>query len=111
MGGPTLLLPTVAPTFRCRGKASSRCASPARASSGDPGLRREFRLGGSDGNAALGVFGSDAISLLRGFEDDVVSGTRVTVMNAELRVPVVWPQRGVGHVAGLPSFSPRNAIH
>jgi surface antigen Omp85-like protein len=66
------------------------------ASSGDPGLRREFRLGGSDGNAALGVFGSDAISLLRGFEDDVVSGTRVTVMNAELRVPVVWPQRGVG---------------
>ena len=30
------------------------------------------------------------------FEDDVVSGTRVTVMNAELRVPVVWPQRGVG---------------
>jgi hypothetical protein len=66
------------------------------ASSGDPGMRRAFRLGGSDGNAALGVFGSDAISLLRGFEDDVVSGTRVMLMNAELRVPVVWPQRGVG---------------
>ena len=66
------------------------------ASSGDRGVRRAFRLGGSDGNAALGVFGSDAISLLRGFEDDVVSGTRVMLMNAELRVPVVWPQRGVG---------------
>jgi hypothetical protein len=65
-------------------------------SSGDVGARRVFRLGGSDGNAALGVFGSDAISLLRGFEDDVVSGTRVMLMNAELRVPIVWPQRGIG---------------
>ncbi len=65
-------------------------------SSGDRDVRRIFRLGGADGNQALGVFGSDAISLLRGFEDDVVSGTRVMLMNAELRVPLVWPQRGLG---------------
>ncbi len=66
------------------------------ASSGDRSIRRIYRLGGSDGNVALGVFGSDAISLLRGFDDDVVSGTRVMLMNAELRVPIVWPQRGAG---------------
>jgi outer membrane protein assembly factor BamA len=66
------------------------------ASSGDRGVRRVFRLGGSDGNAELGTFGSDAISLLRGFDDDVVSGTHVMLMNAELRVPIAWPQRGVG---------------
>jgi len=65
-------------------------------SSGDRGVRRVFRLGGADGNEALGAFGSDAISLLRGFEDDVVSGTRVMLMNAELRMPLVWPQRGLG---------------
>ena len=65
-------------------------------SSGDRGVRRIFRLGGADGNEALGAFGSDAISLLRGFEDDVVSGTRVMLMNAELRMPLVWPQRGLG---------------
>ena len=66
------------------------------ASRGDGGVRRAFRLGGSDGNPALGIFGNDAISLLRGFEDDVVIGTRVMLMNAELRVPIVWPQRGIG---------------
>jgi hypothetical protein len=71
------------------------------ASSGDRGIRRAFRLGGSDGNAALGVFGSDAISLLRGFEDDVVSGTHVILLNAEVRVPIVWPQRGLGTWPGF----------
>ena len=77
-----------------QGVAALRFAGAA--SSGDRDIRRAFRLGGSDGNAALGVFGSDAISLLRGFGDDVVSGTHVMLMNAELRVPIVWPQRGIG---------------
>ncbi len=65
-------------------------------SRGDIGVRRVFRLGGADGNPLVGAFGSDAISLLRGFGDDVIGGTHVALMNAELRVPVAWPQRGIG---------------
>jgi hypothetical protein len=65
-------------------------------SRGDVGVRRVFRLGGADGNPVVGAFGSDAISLLRGFEDDVIGGTHVALVNAELRVPLAWPQRGIG---------------
>jgi hypothetical protein len=64
-------------------------------SSGDRGVRRVFRLGGSDGDT-LGGFGDDAISLLRGFERGVFSGTHVALANLEARMPLVWPQRGAG---------------
>jgi hypothetical protein len=65
-------------------------------SRGDPGVRRVFRLGGTTGNAALGVFGSDTISLIRGSGDTVVAGTHVALVNLEARVPLAWPQRGLG---------------
>ena len=65
-------------------------------SSGDANIRRAFRLGGVDDNAALGAFGSDAVSLLRGFQQHVFSGRRVALVNAEARVPIAWPQRGLG---------------
>ena len=65
-------------------------------SRGDPGVRRLFRLGGDQGNALLGDFGSDAVSLLRGFEDSVFSGTHVALVNVEARVPLGWPERGAG---------------
>ena len=68
----------------------------AAASTGDDDVRRRFRLGGSDGNAGLGAFGSDAVSLLRGFQNEVFLGDRVGLVNVEARVPV-WPvQRGWG---------------
>jgi WD40-like Beta Propeller Repeat len=66
------------------------------AASGDAGIRRAFRLGGVDDNAALGAFGSDAVSLLRGFQQHVFPGRRVALVNAEARVPIAWPQRGLG---------------
>jgi hypothetical protein len=65
-------------------------------SRGDQDVRRQFRLGGSDGNPTLGAFGSDAVSLLRGFQDDVFAGTHVAVVNLETRVPLLRPQRGLG---------------
>jgi hemolysin activation/secretion protein len=66
------------------------------ASTGDGAVRRRFRLGGSDGNPSAGAFGSDAISLLRGFQDDVFVGDRVALVNLEARVPLLSVQRGWG---------------
>ncbi len=63
---------------------------------GDANVRRGFRLGGVDSNAALGTFGSDAVSLLRGFQQHVFVGRRAAIVNAEARVPIAWPQRGIG---------------
>lgn len=65
-------------------------------SSGDEGVRRRFRLGGADGNPLAGAFGSDAISLLRGFQHDVFVGDQVALVNVEARVPLWRVQRGVG---------------
>jgi len=66
------------------------------ASTGDDDVQRRFRLGGSDGNPSAGAFGSDAISLLRGFQDDVFVGDRVALVNVEARVPLLSVQRGWG---------------
>ena len=66
------------------------------ASMGDDDVQRRFRLGGSDGNPSAGAFGSDAISLLRGFQDDVFVGDRVALVNIEARVPLLSVERGWG---------------
>lgn len=66
------------------------------ASVGEADHQRVYRLGGSDGDAAPGGFGSDAVSLLRGFPNGVFAGTRVAVTNVEARVPLWRPQRGPG---------------
>jgi hypothetical protein len=65
-------------------------------SGGDSDVQRRYRLGGSDGNPSAGAFGSDAISLLRGFQDDVFVGDRVALVNLEARVPLLSVQRGWG---------------
>jgi hypothetical protein len=65
-------------------------------SRGDAGTRRLLLLGGDNGNLALGRFGDDTISLLRGFDDDVFAGTHVALVNLEARVPLGWPERGWG---------------
>jgi hypothetical protein len=68
----------------------------AGASSGDSNLRRAFHLGGAVPNVSVIDFGSNAISLLRGFGSDTFAGTRVALLNAEYRWPLARPQRGVG---------------
>ena len=65
-------------------------------SSGAPGVRRLFRLGGNDGDPSPGAFGDDAVSLLRGFENGEFAGTHVALGNLEARIPLGWPQRGWG---------------
>jgi hypothetical protein len=65
-------------------------------SSGAPGVRRLFRLGGNDGDPSPGAFGDDAVGLLRGFENGEFAGTHVALGNLEARIPLGWPQRGWG---------------
>jgi hypothetical protein len=66
------------------------------AASGDAFVRRRYRLGGVTGNPAAGAFGSDAVSLLRGFTDRVFVGDRVALVNLEARVALWSIQRGWG---------------
>lgn len=66
------------------------------ASRGDRAVARPFFVGGVEENRGLGVFGSDAVSLLRGFPETAFVGRRAAVLNAEARIPLGWPQRGVG---------------
>jgi outer membrane protein assembly factor BamA len=64
--------------------------------SGDRGSGRVFLLGGGATNLSLINFGSDAMSLLRGFAANSFAGTRLALVNAEYRLPIVRPQRGFG---------------
>lgn len=66
------------------------------AGSGDPMVARAFFVGGVEENRALGAFGSDTVGLLRGFPDTAFVGRRAAVLNAEARLPLGWPQRGLG---------------
>jgi hypothetical protein len=68
----------------------------AAGSTGDRAVRRRFQLGGTDGNPVAGAFGNDAVSLLRGFQDDVFVAERVALVNLEARVPLASVQRGWG---------------
>ena len=77
------------------------------ASTGGDDVQRRFRLGGSDGNPSAGAFGSDAISLLRGFQDDVFVGDRVALVNIEARMPLLVGSARLGDVAALPADDPR----
>ena len=65
------------------------------ASTGHADVRRALHLGGSGPNLAVADFASDAISLLRGFGASRFAGARVALLNAEYRIPLAWPQRGV----------------
>jgi outer membrane translocation and assembly module TamA len=89
-GDARLYLPSIAPhhvlAIRLAGGASN----------GDPAVGRTFLLGGAAPNAATIDFGHEAISLLRGFPVDTFGGSRVALLNADYRWPIVRPQRGVG---------------
>jgi Tol biopolymer transport system component len=65
---------------------------------GDLSVRRRFYLGGSSGAGQLVDFGSDELSMLRGFDDKVFSGFRIAVINVEWRQPLWRVERGWGTV-------------
>jgi outer membrane protein assembly factor BamA len=65
-------------------------------STGDPTVRRTFHLGGAQSNLSTTDFGRNAISLMRGFSSDTFAGSRVALLNAEYRWPLLRPQRGYG---------------
>jgi hypothetical protein len=58
------------------------------------GLRAP-RLGGAAGDVDLLGLDADASSLLRGFPSNAFVGRHVALLNAEYRLPLGWPQRGV----------------
>jgi Tol biopolymer transport system component len=65
-------------------------------SSGTPGGRRNFLLGGALSAGDVLDFGRDAMSLLRGFPSQSFAGTHVALLNADYRFPIARPQRGKG---------------
>jgi outer membrane protein assembly factor BamA len=70
-------------------------------SNGDVQVRRVFSVGGARSNPSVLDFGSDAFSLLRGFERDAALGTRIAIVNADYRWPLARPERGL---STLPFF-------
>lgn len=65
-------------------------------STGDATVGRTFLLGGSGTDLGVASFGSSAIGLLRGFAANTFAGRRAAVVNADYRLPLARPQRGVG---------------
>jgi WD40 repeat protein len=65
-------------------------------SSGTPGARRTFLLGGAVSEGDVLDFGRDAASLLRGFPSQAFAGTHVALANLDYRWPIARPQRGAG---------------
>ena len=63
---------------------------------GDHQTGRVFLLGGAESNISLVNFGSNAMSLLRGFPSNTFAGTHVALANADYRFPIARPQRGLG---------------
>lgn len=63
---------------------------------GDRQTGRVFFLGGARSNLNLIDFGSDAMSLLRGFPANTFAGTGIALVNADYRLPIARPQRGSG---------------
>lgn len=68
----------------------------AASSWGDDNAARVFGAGGSGSRPASASFDRDAIALIRGFGADEVVGRRALVVNAELRAPIAWIERGAG---------------
>lgn len=60
------------------------------------GAGRNFLMGGAGPSVDVIDFSRDAIGLLRGFATHSVTGTHVVALNADYRVPIARPQRGVG---------------
>jgi Tol biopolymer transport system component len=69
---------------------------------GDDEVRRVFSASGSGPQPGGLRFGSDAIGLLRGLQDDDLFGRHAMVVNADYRVPLMRIDRGLGT---LPVFA------
>ena len=65
-------------------------------SRGDDRVRREFSAAGSGPQGGGFGVGVNAVGLLRGFAADDVFGRTALVANVDYRVPLGWPQRGLG---------------
>lgn len=65
-------------------------------SQGDARVGREFSAAGSGPQGGGFGLGIDAVGLLRGFDQDDLSGRSVAVANLDYRFPIAWPQRGLG---------------
>ena len=63
---------------------------------GDVGVRRVFSASGSEPQPGGFRFGSDAIGLIRGLDEDRVFGFRAAVVNIDYRLPIAYPERGLG---------------
>jgi hypothetical protein len=63
---------------------------------GVSGFRRQFSASGPGPAVAAFDFGRDTIGLLRGFAADDLVASRAAVANLDLRVPLAYPQRGLG---------------
>jgi hypothetical protein len=68
----------------------------ASSSFGDSSAQRTFGAGGHGPQTAGFGFGVDAIGLLRGFDDDALTGTRAAVVNLDYRAPLRRIDRGLG---------------
>jgi hypothetical protein len=65
---------------------------------GDSAASQLFSASGNGPQGGGFGFGSDAIGLLRGFEEDEVAGTRAAVVNADWRLPLWRVGRGLGTI-------------
>ncbi len=66
------------------------------AAEGDQNVRRQFFLGGTSSAGRLVNFGSDALGMVRGFQDEVASGSRIASASVEWRQPLWRLERGWG---------------
>lgn len=64
-------------------------------STGDPGARRQFSLGGSAVPIAPFDYGRHALGLLRGFDIDAMTGSALAGANLDYRFPLAWIERGI----------------
>jgi outer membrane protein assembly factor BamA len=80
--------------FPRHGVLAARVAGAA--SWGDDPVRRVFTAGGSGPRSTGFGFDSDAIGLMRGFEEADLVGHRAAVVNLDYRFPLLQVQRGAG---------------
>lgn len=62
---------------------------------GNVDAARVFLLGGATGAPGAASFDTEAFSLLRGFAPDTFAGTHVVLLNADYRLPLWRPERGI----------------
>jgi Tol biopolymer transport system component len=85
--------------FPRHGVVAARVA--AATSWGDQSLRRVFSAAGSGPQPGGFPFDSEAIGLIRGFNESDLFGNHAAVVNVDYRFPISWVQRGLG---ALPFF-------